>query len=68
MIDKEFNRFTYASEVGNLGCLVLVETKLNTGYNGVGEDSKTESSTITFVPGISMKLDCDNKIHLLPRL
>lgn len=66
LIDRVENRVTYASQLGSIGCLVLVVIECDSGYPSEKKDVKSESSAITFVPGISMQPDSFGNIKLEP--
>ena len=67
-IDRASNRITYAAQLGPVGCLVLVVIEHSSGVD-LSENSTTvtsESSTITFVPGIAIQVDSFGKWVLNP--
>ena len=66
-IDKVQNRITYAAQLGTIGCLVLVVIEHSSGgYPSEESEIRSESSTITFVPGVSMQPDTFGNIQLVP--
>ena len=66
-IDRASNRVTYAAQLGPVGCLVLVVIEHSSGYPSERTDAiKSESSTITFVPGIAIQVDSFGKWELNP--
>ena len=67
IIDRAANRVTYAAQLGPVGCLVLVVIEHSSGYPSERtDDIKSESSTITFVPGIAIQVDSSGKWTLNP--